>query len=393
MVWRELDKGVRNYLWLYSISGFSFSAVIAVPSFGKLMNISIENVGWLFSFSYIVQAVLTYVLGKKFEQFSTNYGLFLAKISFALGSLLFALCNGLWLFAIAQMLLSFTDVFYPCQVMYERALFPPKYRETLYSYLFFATESTKAISYALFVFVLSPFMGGKTFLKAVFVMIFLLNFFYAFSYLKILPKIQSGLVLHKGQVIATTNFRAFFSIMLHQYLSYVAFNFSGFLVISYYLIDYFKLSSSSPFLFEMVFSASVALSWFWRKRIRTKAHINLMIGNFLILSTFLLWVIPNVYVFFISHILMGIGFILWFPAKETIKIQIAPRELGRWEGFFQGLNIFSRIFTPVLSAYVAMALGYQQVFLISSIFSAFALLASLPAATWIRKFAYQSKVD
>ncbi|WP_041081676.1 MFS transporter [Thermotoga profunda] len=385
MRWRELDKNVRIYLLFISISGFSFSSIIAVPTLGKLMNISMENVGWLFSVSYIVQAILAYVLGRRFEKISVNYGLFLARTSFAVGSLIFAFSTGLWSFAIAQMFLSLTDIFYPCQVMYERAIFTPKYREVIYSFEFFMTEFLKTVSYFVFVFLLAPFMNGQSFLRAVFFMVFCVNVFYAFSYLKILPKIDNGMQVPDGHVIATTNLRTFLSIMFHQYLCNMAFNFASFLVISYYLIDYFKLGGSSPFLFELVFSASVASSIFWKRFVKNHPSVNLTIGILLITLSFVLWLVPNVYLFFISHVIMGVGFILWFPARETIKLHIAPRELGRWEGFFQGLNIFSRIFIPVISAYVATRMGYHWVFVVSAVLATCSLLVSLPALVWMKR--------
>ncbi len=385
MRWEDLDKNIRKYLLFIGISGFSFSSIIAAPTLGKLTNISMESLGWLFSISYIVQAILAYTFGKRFEGISVNYGLFFARTSFAIGSLIFALSKGLWTFAIAQMFLSFTDIFYPCQVMYERAIFTPKYRESIYSYEFFMTEFLKTLSYFVFVFLLAPFMSGQGFLRAVFFMVFCVNVFYAFSYLKILPRIDNGMQVAEGHVVASTNLRTFLSIMFHQYLSNTAFNFTSFLVISYYLIDYFKLGGSSPFLFELIFSGSVASSIFWKKFIKNHPSVNFAIGIMLIASTFLLWLIPNIYIFFISHVIMGVGFILWLPARETIKVHIAPRELGRWEGFFQGLNIFSRIFIPVVSAYVATRIGYRWVFVISAILAMSSLVVSMPALIWMKR--------
>lgn len=385
MRWKDLDRNVRKYLLFISISGFSFSSIIAAPTLGKLMNISMENLGWLFSISYVVQAILAYVFGKRFERISVNYGLFFARTSFAVGSLIFAASKGLWSFAIAQMFLSFTDIFYPCQVMYERAIFTPKYRENIYSFEFFMTEFLKTVSYFVFVFLLSPFMSGQGFLRVVFFMVFCMNVFYAFSYLKILPRIGNGMQVPEGHVVASTNLSTFLSIMFHQYLCNTAFNFASFLVISYYLIDYFKLGGSSPFLFEMIFSAAVASSIFWKKFIKSHPSMNFAIGIMLIVLSFVLWLIPNVYVFFASHVIMGIGFILWFPARETIKVHIAPRELGRWEGFFQGLNIFSRIFIPVISAYVATRIGYHWVFVVSAILATSSLVVSMPALIWMKR--------
>ncbi|MGJ8453914.1 MFS transporter [Pseudothermotoga sp. U03pept] len=385
MSWSDLNKDVKKYLLFYGIAGFSFSSIIAAPTLGKLLEIPMEQLGWLFSVSYVFQALLSYIFGRRFEKIPVNYGLFSARVCFALGSLSFALTKGLWNFAIAQVLLGFTDIFYPCQVMYERALFPPKIREEIYSLEFFITEFVKSITYFVFVFILAPFMTGQGFLRAIFFAVFAVNIFYAISYLKILPRIDSGTKIPKDHVVATTHLGTFLSIMFHQYLCYSAFSFASFLVISYYLIDYFKLDGSSPFLFEMIFSFSVASSIFWKRSVKSHPSLNLTVGTGLIVCSFFLWVIPNMYLFFISHVIMGIGFIFWFPAKETIKIQIAPRELGRWEGFFQGMNIFSRIFIPVLSAYVATRIGYHWVFVVSGLLGLTALIVSIPAQLWMRK--------
>lgn len=386
-MWKNLPREVKRYLIIYSLTGFSFSAIIAAPTLGRVLNISIEDLGWLFSFSYVVQAMLTYLLGRKFESMSVNYGLATARGFFAVGSLLFASVRNVYSFVAAQLLLGVTDVFYPCQVMYERALFPPNEREKIYSMQFLITEFTKATVYFFLVFVLSRYMKDLRFLLSIFASIFFANLFYAFSFLKILPRVSTGSSLHEGHVLASNANGAFISIMLHQYLAYTAFSFSSFLIISYYLIDRFKLGSSSPFLFEMIFSASVVFFYFWRRKINFGPAINLAIGALLIALTFALWFIPNVYLFFTTHIIMGAGFILWFPAKETIKLGVSPRELGRWEGFFQGLNIFSRTFIPVLSTQIASKFGHRWVFMTSSLIFVTALLVSIPAMRWFTKCA------
>ncbi len=385
MSWKRLPKDVRKFLLFFGINGFSFSALIAAPTLGNLMNISLENVGWLFSLSSLVQASLSYIVGRKFEKLPPTYGLALSRLIFAFGSIFYGLCTNVWTFAFAQMLLSFTDIFYPCLVMYERALFPPRQRETIYSLEFFMTEFTKVISYAMFAFLLAPFMQGQGFLRSVFFMISFANLFYAAAYIFILPKIESGSMVHSEHVVASTEMKTFLSIMLHQYLAFTAFNFSSFLIISYYLIDLFKLPPSSPFIFEMVFSAAVVSSVLWRNHVRTHPSFNLVFGSLVILVAFVLWTIPNAFLFFASHTLMGIGFIFWFPAKETIKQHVAPRQLGRWEGFFQGLNIFTRIFTPVVSANIASKIGYDFVFIVSSILFLLAILVSVPSIIWMKR--------
>lgn len=384
-MWKNLPKEVKRYLVFYSITGFSFSAIIAAPTLGKVLNISIEELGWLFSFSYILQAILTYVLGRKFESISVNYGYALARTFFALGSISFVLARNVYGFVAAQLLLGITDVFYPCQVMYERALFPPKKREEIYSTQFLITEFTKAVVYFFLVFILSKYMKDLRFLSAIFFSTFVANIFYAFSFLKILPRVKSGSSLHEDHVLATSVNGPFISIMLHQYLAYMAFSFSSFLIISYYLMDHFKLDSSSPFLFEMIFSASLVVAYPWKRKVNNSTIRNLIIGSVLIIATFALWFVPNVYVFFASHVIMGFGFILWFPAKETIKMSLSPRELGRWEGFFQGLNIFSRTFVPVVSTQIAGRLGHRWVFLTSAFIFTASLLSSIPAMRWFHR--------
>ncbi|AJC74571.1 MFS transporter [Pseudothermotoga hypogea DSM 11164 = NBRC 106472] len=384
-MWKDLPKGIKLYLLFYSVSGFSFSALIAAPTLGKVLNISIQELGWLFSFSYIFQAILTYVLGRKFESISVNYGYALARMFFALGSILFVLARNVYGFVAAQLLLGVTDVLYPCQVMYERALFQPQKREQIYSLQFLITEFTKAIVYFFLVFILSKYMKDLRFLSTIFFLTFLTNIFYAFAFLKILPRVQSGSSLHEHHVLATSVNGPFISIMLHQYLAYMAFSFSSFLIISYYLMDRFNLDSSSPFLFEMIFSASVVTSYLWKRKTRNNTVTNLVIGSVLIIVTFALWFVPNVYVFFASHTLMGLGFILWFPAKETVKISLSPKELGRWEGFFQGLNILSRTFVPVVSTQIAGRLGHRWVFLTSAFIFSASLLSSIPAVRWFYK--------
>ncbi|WP_231848612.1 MFS transporter [Thermotoga caldifontis] len=384
-MWKNLPKQVKRYLLFYSLSGFSFSAIIAAPTLGRLLNISIEDIGWLFSAVYVFQAILTYFLGKKFETISVNYGYAIARTFFAIGSLSFIFTRNVYAFVVAQLLLGVTDVFYPCQVMYERALFSPKQREEIYSMQFLVTEFTKAVVYFLLVFVLARQMKDLRFLTFIFGSIFVANLFYAFSLVKVLAHVETGSSLHESHVLAGNTNGAFISMMLHQYLAYLSFSFSSFLIISYYLMDHFKLDSSSPFLFEMIFSISVVVSYLWKKRLNSSSVRNLVVSSVLIILVFVAWFVPNVYVFFISHTVMGLGYILWFPAKEHIKMSLSPRELGRWEGFFQGLNILSRTFIPVLSTQIAGKLGHRWVFLTSSLIFTASLISAIPAMRWYRR--------
>ena len=385
MAWKVLPRDVKKYLILSTISGLSFTAIIASSTLGNLLDFPIEKVGWLFSFSFAIQALLTYFLGRRFEKVSPNLGLFWARILFSFGTLIYALCTNVWLFAFAQILVSFVDVFYPSVVMYERAVFVPKYRESTYSLMFFFTESSKAVVYFVFVFILSKYVSGVAFLRIVFLLLFVINVFYAFSFIRILPRVKRGSDLHQDHVYKPTSAKIFLRFMVHQYLAFTSFGFSSFLILSYYLMDYFGLSSNSPFLFEMIFSTTVATSIVWKAKLKLPADVNLSVGLCLLGGSFLIMMYPNVYLFFAAHVVMGIGFILWLPAKETIKTTISPRELGRWEGFFQGLNIFTKVFSPIVSAIMATHIGYKYVFMLSGALLICSWLVAIPAIKWYKQ--------
>jgi len=385
VAWKVLPKDVKKYLLLSTISGLSFTAIIASSTLGNLLDFPIEKVGWLFSFSFAIQALLTYFFGRRFEKVSPNLGLFWARVLFSFGTLIYAVCTNVWLFAFAQILVSFVDVFYPSVVMYERAVFVPKYRESTYSLMFFFTESSKAVVYFVFVFILSKYVSGVAFLRIVFLLLFVINVFYAFSFIRILPRVNRGSDLHQDHVYKPTSNKIFLRLMIHQYLAFTSFGFSSFLIISYYLMDYFGLNSNSPFLFEMIFSTTVATSIVWKARLKALADVNLSVGLCLLGGSFLIMMYPNVYLFFAAHVIMGIGFILWLPAKETIKTTISPRELGRWEGFFQGLNIFTKVFSPVVSATMATRIGYKYVFMLSGVLLLCSWLVAIPAIRWYRQ--------
>ncbi|HIP91959.1 MAG TPA: MFS transporter [Thermotoga sp.] len=365
MTWNEIPKSLKNYILLSAIGGFSFLTYIVAPALGSLLSFSLEDVGWIFSVSYAFQAVLTYILGKKFEKKSPNIALFFSRIIFAFGNILFAMTTKIITFILAQLIVSFTEIFYPSVVMYERAIFLPKYREKLYWFIFTFSDMVKVVIYSFFAFLLSPHLSGLSFYRTILIVIAISNIFYAFSFLLILPRVRSGSDFHEEHVQKLSDKKTFMFLMIHQYLAYTSFGIGSFMIITYYILEYFKLGQNFPIIFEIMFSISVVASLLWRPKLKTSSMFNLIFGSFLLSFSFFLMCIPNVYLFFSTHFIMGIAFVLWFPGKESVKMEIAPKELGRWEGFFQGLNIFTKIFTPALSAIIATKLGYFYVFFIS----------------------------
>ena len=152
MNWQAIPLGIRRYIMFSVIGGVSFITVIISPAWANLMHFSLVDVGWIFSVTFAIQAILSYILGRRFENASPNIALSIGRVSFALGNLLFAIATRLWIFVVAQLLFSFLDVFYPSLVMYERAILVPKYREKLYWLLFVINDLTKAVVYFSFVF-------------------------------------------------------------------------------------------------------------------------------------------------------------------------------------------------------------------------------------------------
>ena len=371
-LFKNLPVEVRKYIYFSLIGGFSFTAIISIPSISSLMEISIENIGWIFSISYVVQAFMSYLIGRRFEDRSPNYALAIAKLLFSFGTLLLAIWTNLATLVIAQLMISFNDIFYPSLVMYERAIIPPRRREEVYSILFVMSEFVKSVIYFLISFLLAPLFGGIAFYRVLLLVIGISNIILAVSFLKVLPIVNKGKDLHKEHINVPVSFKVFMSLMIHQYLMFVAFNFASFMVISYYLFNVFKLGPASPILFEAAFSITIVLFWPFKKRIKTNVTSNFVTGSILLSIGFLMFSIPNMYTFFLAQVPCGIGFIFWFASKETIKMNIAPQELGRWEGFFQGLTIFTKIFIPVATAYMVSFLSYSSVFITASIVSAVA---------------------
>jgi len=376
-LFRDLPTEVKKYIYFSLIGGFSFTAIISIPSISSLMGISIEDIGWLFSASYVVQAFMSYLIGKKFENESPNYALAFAKLLFSFGTLLLAIWANFVTLIIAQLMISFNDMFYSSLVMYERAIIPPMKREEVYGILFVMSEFVKTIIYLLISFLLAPLFGGVNFYRILLLIIGASNILFAVAFLKILPKVKKGRDLPREHISIPVSFKAFISLMIHQYLMFVAFNFASFMVISYYLFNVFKLGPASPILFEAAFSITIVVFWPFRKRIKTHVTSNFVVGSIMLSVGFLMFSIPNVFTFFLAQIPCGIGFIFWFASKETIKMNIAPKELGRWEGFFQGLTIFTKIFVPIATAYMVSRLSYASVFIAASIISAIASVFSM----------------
>ena len=168
-------------------------------------------------------------------------------------------------------------------------------------------------------------------------------------------------------------------IYVSQLLTFLSFNFASWMIVSYFLKEVLGGNKLNMLYFEMFFSGSVVAFYFiiGNKTKKVKLKWKFFIGGFLMSSYFFLMSFPSMATFYLSHILVGVGFLTWLPAKETLKFQSAPKELGRWEGLFQGINIFSRIIFPPLSVVVAKTFSYSAVFVIGGILAFSGALVAL----------------
>ncbi len=352
----------KRYIIINSITGFLYFFVLISPFYASENGVSLSDIGWVFTTVYAIQAVLSYTVGRFFEKFPPGIGVVVGRFIYSLGPLILAFKYDLFWFAIAQIAASFFDVFFPSLVLYERAIIPPDIREEVYRKMIVTSESVKMFFLVFFVI---SYLRSFNIYRMLFLSMFFGSMVYIFAFLTFLPKVKSGM---EG-ASRSHDRKSLLYIYISQLLTFLSFNFASWMIVSYFLKEILKGDQLNMLYFEMFFSGSIILSYFLLgdKTKKIKLRWKFFIGGFLMSAYFFLMSIPSMETFYISHILVGVGFLTWLPAKETLKFQSAPKELGRWEGLFQGINIFSRIIFPPLSVMVARSLSYSAVFIIGGI--------------------------
>ncbi len=349
----------KRYIVVNSITGFLYFFVLISPFYASENGVSLSEVGWVFTTVYAVQAVLTYTVGRIFERFPPGIGVIIGRAIYSAGPLILAFKHDLLWFTAAQIAASFFDVFFPSLVLYERAIIPPDIREDVYRKMIVTSESVKM--FFLLVFVIS-YLRDLNVYKALFLSMFFGSMVYIFAFLVFLPRVRSGM---EG-ASEVYDKRSLLYIYISQLFTFLSFNFASWMIVSYFLKEVLKGYQLNMLYFEMFFSGSIIVSYFafGNRSRRINLKWKFFIGGILMSVYFFLMSFPSLMTFYISHIFVGVGFLMWLPAKETLKFQSSPKELGRWEGLFQGINILSRIVFPPLSVMVAQSISFSAVFLI-----------------------------
>ena len=368
-----MNRALKWYIAINSLAAYSFLFFIISPLYASSIGISLEGAGLIFSLTYAVQAVMSYLLGRYFEKRSPNLGVILGRVIFSFAPLILFFSESHVAFLVSMILASFFDIFFPSIILFERALIPPNRRERTYVYMLLVGETVKFASYILLL--LQP--DVSTFYKTFFLSISVSSLLYSVLFYMKIPRIRTGSDLPEGHVCSVDE-KSFFMIMLNQLLVFLAFNFSGWIVISYYLKEILKGQPKDMIVFEMGFSLGL-LSMFLIRRFLYGIDMKykLFLGTLLMSLMFFIISIPSMKVFYFSNFVFGMGFMLWLPSKEPLKFDRAPKELGRWEGLFQGINILSRIFFPTLAAFLASKISFGLVFWTGGTMILIAALVSL----------------
>ncbi|BBE31714.1 MFS transporter [Tepiditoga spiralis] len=361
-----MNKNVKRYLFMSSIPAFSFITILISPMFANKLGLSVYEAGMVFSIVYGVQSILTFLIGKLFEKRSPNYGITIGRTLFGIGNLVLAYSFNFKLYLFAQILIGSFDMFFPLLSMYERAIISPKNRNKFYTLLPIISEGVKAVLFIPMLFFIDYDKTPITFYRTVFLIVFLLNLVYSLFMLKVFPKVKNGNELTKSHSLNhNPNKRKYLTVLLNQILFFSNFGFGSYLIISYYVKESLNGDTKIMLIYEIIFSLIVLSSIFWRKHIKMNAEKTLIIGTFIMSFFYFLLMFKSWTTFFLSHAVLAIGFTLWISAKEPLKQEYAPKEFGRWEGFFNGIQIFSKIFTPILAGFIASKFSYSMVFLIS----------------------------
>ena len=352
----------RRYIIINSVSGFLYFFVLISPFYAADKGISISSASWIFSFVYAVQAILSYTVGRIFEKFPPGIGIIIGRAVYSIGPLILAFKSEVEWFIAAQISASFFDVFFPSVVLYERAIAPQNAREEFYRDMITFSESVKI---AFLIFFAYAYLKGIDVYKAIFLSLFLASIGFIIAFKLLLPSVSSG----SEGASEEWDKKSLFYLYLSQLLMFSSFNFASWMIVSYYLYEVLGGKNVDIVYFEFFFSVPIVLMYPILKKYsrRLSLRAKFFLGGLIMSGYFFTIPLGNLTAFFLSHVFLGIGFPIWLPAKETIKFRDAPAELGRWEGFFQGANIFGRIVFPPLSALIAKSVSYGAVFLTAGV--------------------------
>ena len=352
----------RRYIIVSSVNGFLYFFVLISPFYAADRGISISSASWIFSFVYTVQSILSYTVGRLFEKFPPSFGIIIGRAIYSIGPLILAFKSGVEWFITAQIAASFFDVFFPSVVLYERAIAPPKEREDFYRDMITLSESVKIVFLIFFAY---AYQNGMDVYRAVFLSLFFASMSFIVAFKILLPSVSSGM---EG-ASESWDKKSLFFLYLSQLLTFSSFSFASWMIVSYYLYEILGGRNIDIVYFEFFFSVPIVLMYPILRRYSEKLSLRakFFIGGLIMSGYFFTLPLGSFAAFFFSHVFLGVGFPILLPAKEAIKFRDAPAELGRWEGFFQGANIFGRIVFPPLSALMVKSLSYGSVFLTAGI--------------------------
>jgi MFS family permease len=363
-----MNKNLKFYMLLNGITSYSFITIILAPMYASKMGLTLLNVSIKFSISYAVQTILTFWLGKYFENKSPNKGLALGRLFYAVGNIIFAITSNSIEFLMAQLFINATETFFPLISMYERGITSPDNRHKFYQSLIIVSELTKVSIFIPIVLFLNLKSSPIFFYKSIFISVFLLNIVYSVAMLKgkFVPFVKTGSTLHEEQDKShTPNFKKYIFVTLSQSVIFSTFSFGSYLVISYFVKNYFSGNAKTMIIYEIVYSLTVLSSIFWKKLLKPNIYFFTLGVVFISLFYLTLAFTTNFVFFYLSHIFLAIGIVMWYTTKEPLKQKYAPKKFGRWEGFFSSISMVSKIFLPFLAGLVATNFSYSLVFIIS----------------------------
>ena len=363
-----MNRALKSYMLLNSITSYSFITFILTPMYASKMGLSVLNVSIIFSISYAIQTILTFWLGKHFENKSPNYGLAFGRLLYGMGNLIFAFTLNPIEFLIAQLFINATDLFLPLVSMYERGITTPSKRHRFYQILVLVSETTKASAYIPIVLFLNLKSSPLMFYKTLFISVALLNilYFLLMSRGKVVPFIKTGSTLNEEQEKShIPNFKRYIFITITQTIIFSTFSFGSYLIISYFVKNNFAGNAKTMILYEIVFSLTVLSSFIWKRYL--KPNLFWFLTGMIFISLFYLTLAfaRNMFLFYLSHSFLGVGFVMWFTTKEPLKQMYAPKRFGRWEGLFSSISMISKIFLPTIAGWIATVYSYSSVFMIS----------------------------
>lgn len=363
------NKDIRYYMMMHWIGGLFFSYTDILPVFMYKLGINVVQAGLLFSFTAIVDVILTFIFGKLLDKISPNVAMTFDWITESLPAFIFAFAGTYTQCFIGILTQKVTSVLVPSYKVYENEIFPEKDRSLIYTYHLFTPEIFSAI--------ILPIVGYLLTYKFNTIFAIRVTFFICgigFILTAIVPKKLLRQVepfkIQKEKFV--WNFpKGLYLVAAVEILLQIASQLTSLLITSYYILNKMNGTLLDVMLVCSVNSLVIIITGLISKNF-TKKFSELKIAQFgiifFVLYTGVMSISNSIILVLLANILGSMGQTIWFPSHSSIVMKLVPRDKrGLFFGTFSSISKIFSIIIPIVSAFIAKQFGFVYIFFIAFI--------------------------